>query len=240
MNLSGSSDRWKFCRKSQRRRYWMTTGTVRAKVMSRIQRWPESASRTERDFLILGGTAFQRSGANWRIEHPLSQRSDQNKAREPSPTCTVTDASKKAWADRSALKKYLDQFLSESTRSSHSQRRRNANPISCRLGMPRPPYCNGQAAFTQATAHLPPTATSDLHQRNPRTNFSIARMAQGAIFIAIEMCTGMAQSIDQARMRRPLLFSILPFQGDSRLATLSTTGCMADLGRRQGESGTPR
>jgi hypothetical protein len=72
MNLSGWSDMWKFCRRSQRRRYWTTTSTVRAKVMSRIQRRPESASHTIRDFLILGGTALQRSGANWRIEHPLS------------------------------------------------------------------------------------------------------------------------------------------------------------------------
>jgi hypothetical protein len=139
-----------------RRRYWTTTGTVRAKVMFRIQRRPESASRTELDFLILGGTALQRSGANWRIEHPLSHRFDQNKTRESSPTCTVTDASKKAWADQSTLKKYLDQVLSESTLSSHSQRRRNAKPIRCRLGMPRPPYCIGQAAFTQAAAHAPP------------------------------------------------------------------------------------
>jgi hypothetical protein len=65
-------------------------------------------------------------------------------------------------------------------------------------------------------------------------------MAKGTIFVAIEMCTGMAQSVDRARMRRPLLFSILPFQGDSRLATLSMTGYMEDLGRRQGESGTPK
>lgn len=54
------------------------------------------------------------------------------------------------------------------------------------------------------------------------------------------MCTRIAQRVDRARTSRPLRLSILPFQGGKRLATLSTTDCIVDLGRHQGDGGTRR
>jgi hypothetical protein len=51
---------------------------------------------------------------------------------------------------------------------------------------------------------------------------------------------GMAQRVDCTSTRLPLLLSNLPFQARIRLATLSTSGCIATLGSLPGERGTPR
>jgi hypothetical protein len=128
--MSGWSDKWYSLSVSQRCRYLTTMCTLWAKVISLTQRLPKSAYRTVRDFLILGGTSFQRSGptGEWN-NHVASDPS--RTALELSPTCMVTEASKNSCDDISSARKlYLNHVLSESTRPNQSQQRRKAKPIS--------------------------------------------------------------------------------------------------------------
>jgi hypothetical protein len=88
------------------------------------------------------------------------------------------------------------------------------------------------------SAYSPPQGIKRSFQQEPTEELLNAWSVHGAILMAIEMCTGIAQRVDWAKIRWPLRFSILPFQGGNRLAILLTTDCIADLGKHQGESGT--
>jgi hypothetical protein len=59
--------------------------------------------------------------------------------------------------------------------------------------------------------------------------------AQGPTLSAMKICSGMAQRVDCTRTNLPLLLSNLPLQVGIRLATLSTSGCIAALGNLPGE-----
>jgi hypothetical protein len=128
-----------------------------------------------------------------------------------------------------------DQVLCGSVLANHSQRIRSAMPIIWRLGMPRPPNSLGQHVLTQATAHFPPEATSEALHRNPRITVVMVFTAQVATLSAMKICTGMAQKGRLHKDNLPLLLSNLPFQVGIRLATLSTSGCVAALGNLPGE-----
>jgi hypothetical protein len=108
-------------------------------------------SWTVRERLNRGETAAHKLGARSLTEQPASQLSSQNKALEASLTSTETEASKKAYAERSVRKWNNAQVLSGSVRASQSHRRRRAIPKVRRLGRPRPPKRVGQVTFTHAT-----------------------------------------------------------------------------------------
>jgi hypothetical protein len=219
------------------------TCTVRACIISVTQRIPRGPvlrpSWTVREHLTRGETAAHKLRAKSLMEQPASQLSSQNKALVPSPTTTETVASKNAYVAQSTGNRNVTHVLSGSVRASHRHRRRRAIPKVQRSGRPRPPKWVGQATFTQATRQRPLLATFVPHQRKPRMRVSIALIAQGAMEIAIETCTGIAERVDLARTKRPPQFSSLPCQG-RRLTTLSTSGCKAALGILLVERGTPR
>jgi hypothetical protein len=149
------------------------------------------------------------------MEQPASQLSSQNKALESSSISTETEASKKACAERSVGNRNIAHVLSGSVCASQSHRRRRAIPKVRRSGRPKPPKQVGQVTFTHATRQRPPLATSVPHQRKPRMSVLTALIAQGAVEIAIEICTEIAERVDLARTKRPPRLSSLPCQGET-------------------------
>jgi hypothetical protein len=212
--LSSTGDNLTARTRSQIERNWTMTCTVRTCVISATQRIPRGPvlrpSWTVRERLTRGGTITHKLGARSLMEQPVSQLSSQNKALEPSPTSTETEASKKTCAERSVGNQNVAHVLSRSVRASQSHRRRRAIPKVRRSGRPRPPKRVGQATFTQATKQRPPLATSVPHHRKPRMSVSTALIAQGAMEITIEICTEIAERVDLARTKRPPRLSSLP------------------------------
>ena len=79
-------DNWVSLVMSRTRRYSKITCTVKAPVISWIQRSPCSACATVRCFLIVLPTALHKQGAMFSRDFPCTQRSVQNKALFPSPS----------------------------------------------------------------------------------------------------------------------------------------------------------
>jgi hypothetical protein len=103
------------------------TYTVRACVISVTQPIPRGPvwrpSWTVRERLTRGETAAHKLGAKSLMEQLASQLSCQNKALQPSPTSTETEASKNVCATRSVGNQNVTQVLSGSVCANQSHRR---------------------------------------------------------------------------------------------------------------------
>jgi hypothetical protein len=125
--LSGTGDNLTTRTRSQMERNWMMTCMVRACVISVTQWIPRGPilrpSWTVCERLTRDETTAHKLSARSLMEQPMSQLSYQNKAIEPSPTSTETEASKKACAERSLGNRNITHVLSGSVRASQSHPR---------------------------------------------------------------------------------------------------------------------
>lgn len=122
--MSSSPLSWNGCTISQMARYSKITCTVGAPLMSLTHVKSRKASATVLVCLILSGTARKRHGARCSMALPNSYLSNQNRVLLPFPTCTDTEALKRAVMIGSLGPGNKGQDLDASERRSHSHLKR--------------------------------------------------------------------------------------------------------------------
>ena len=117
------------------------------------------------------------------------------------------------------------QDLESSTQSCHSHRKRRARPNLSRSGTPNPPMSFGLVTIFQLTRQWPPFAFSSPFHKKDLLILSIFFLAQAARGNTVRWYVGMEDRTEVTRVRRPALFSSLPFHLGSLCPIRSMRGC---------------
>lgn len=112
------------------------------------------ASYTSLLLFILLGTLLTREGARSEMHWPWSQRSDQKRVVEPSPTIEQTEAENKATTLGCTRISNSAQGLSGCVFLSQSHLKLSAQPRISRLWMPKPPRHKGLQTLVQLTTSV--------------------------------------------------------------------------------------
>lgn len=176
------------------------------------------ASYTSLLLFILLGTLLTREGARSEMHWPWSQRSDQKRVVEPSPTIEQTEAENKAttlgctWISNSA------QGLSGCVFLSQSHLKLSAQPRISRLWMPKPPRHKGLQTLVQLTTQWPPLTSFLPFHTKPLLILSIALTTHLGHWVAIRWYIGIAVRTDLTRVNLPAWLITAAFQPDNLLA----------------------